>query len=76
VQATSPEDKGWSSAKLQLAKQTRNQDVKGKCQMNNQMNKKKAGVAFIALLTCALAGQALVSIRLTYATALFRRTLL
>ena len=27
--------------------------------MNNQMNKKKAGVAFIALLTCALAGQAL-----------------
>ncbi len=59
MQATSPEDKGWSSAKLQLAKQTRNQDVKGKCQMNNQMNKKKAGVAFIALLTCALAGQAL-----------------
>jgi hypothetical protein len=32
-----------------------NQDVKGKC----QMNKKKAGVAFIVLLTCALAGQAL-----------------
>jgi ketosteroid isomerase-like protein len=29
--------------------------VKGKC----QLNKKKAGVAFIALLTCALAGQAL-----------------
>jgi ketosteroid isomerase-like protein len=27
--------------------------------MNNQMNKKRAGVAFIALLTCALAGQAL-----------------
>ena len=27
--------------------------------MNNQMNKKKAGVVFIALLTCALAGQAL-----------------
>jgi hypothetical protein len=27
--------------------------------MNNQMNKKKAGVAFIALLTCALACQAL-----------------
>jgi hypothetical protein len=27
--------------------------------MNNQMNKKKACVAFIALLTCALAGQAL-----------------
>jgi len=27
--------------------------------MNNQMNKKKAVVAFIALLTCALAGQAL-----------------
>ena len=36
----------------------RNQDVKGKCQMNSQLNKKKAGV-FIALLTCALAGQAL-----------------
>jgi len=36
-----------------------NQDVKGKCQMNNEMNKKKAVVAFIALLTCALAGQAL-----------------
>jgi hypothetical protein len=36
-----------------------NQIVKGKCQMNNQMNRKKAGVAFIALLTCALAGQAL-----------------
>jgi hypothetical protein len=33
----------------------RNQNVKGKC----QMNKKKAVVAFIALLTCALAGQAL-----------------
>jgi hypothetical protein len=32
-----------------------NQDVKGKC----QMNKKKACVAFIVLLTCALAGQAL-----------------
>jgi hypothetical protein len=31
------------------------QDVKGKC----QMNKKKAVVMFIALLTCALAGQAL-----------------
>jgi ketosteroid isomerase-like protein len=29
--------------------------MKGKC----QMNKKKAGVAFIAFLTCALAGQAL-----------------
>jgi len=27
--------------------------------MNNQMNKKKACVAFIALLTCALAGRAL-----------------
>jgi hypothetical protein len=27
--------------------------------MNKQMNKKKAGVVFIALLTCALAGQAL-----------------
>jgi hypothetical protein len=37
----------------------RNQDVKGKCQMNNQMNRKKACVAFIVLLTCALAGQAL-----------------
>jgi len=33
----------------------RNQNVKGKC----QMNKKKACVAFIVLLTCALAGQAL-----------------
>src|SRR5712692_3675484 len=33
----------------------RNQDVKGKC----QMNRKKACVAFIVLLTCALAGQAL-----------------
>src|ERR1700733_2368052 len=32
-----------------------NQDVKGKC----QMNKKKAGVAFVVLLMCALAGQAL-----------------
>jgi ketosteroid isomerase-like protein len=32
-----------------------NQDVKGKC----QMNRKKACVAFIVLLTCALAGQAL-----------------
>jgi hypothetical protein len=32
-----------------------NQDVKGKC----QMNRKKVCVAFIALLTCALAGQAL-----------------
>jgi hypothetical protein len=32
-----------------------NQDVKGKC----QMNKKKACVAFIVLLTCALVGQAL-----------------
>jgi ketosteroid isomerase-like protein len=32
-----------------------NQDVKGKC----QMNKRKAGIVFIALLTCALAGQAL-----------------
>jgi hypothetical protein len=36
-----------------------NQDVKGKCQMNNQMNKKRAVVAFITLFTCALAGQAL-----------------
>jgi ketosteroid isomerase-like protein len=32
-----------------------NQDVKGKC----EMNKKRACVAFIVLLTCALAGQAL-----------------
>jgi hypothetical protein len=32
-----------------------NQNVKGKC----QMNRKKAGVAFIVLVTCALAGQAL-----------------
>jgi hypothetical protein len=32
-----------------------NQDVKGKC----QMNRKQVCVAFIALLTCALAGQAL-----------------
>src|SRR5208282_988753 len=32
-----------------------NQDVKGKC----QMDRKKACVAFIVLLTCALAGQAL-----------------
>jgi hypothetical protein len=31
------------------------QDVKGKC----QMNRKKASVVFIVLLTCALAGQAL-----------------
>jgi ketosteroid isomerase-like protein len=38
---------------------SQNQDVKGKCQMNNQMNKKKAGAVFIVLLTCALAGQAL-----------------
>jgi hypothetical protein len=38
---------------------SQNQDVEGKCQMNNQMNKKKAVVAFIALLTWALAGQAL-----------------
>jgi hypothetical protein len=35
-----------------------NQDVKGKCQMKNQINRKKAGMAFIALLACALAGQA------------------
>jgi hypothetical protein len=35
-----------------------NQDVKGKCHMNNQMNRKKACVAFIVLLTCALPGQA------------------
>src|ERR1700733_10939000 len=33
----------------------RNQNVKGKC----QMNRKEACVAFIVLLTCALAGQAL-----------------
>jgi hypothetical protein len=33
--------------------------VKGKSQMNKQINKKKAVVVFIALLTCALAGQAL-----------------
>jgi len=34
---------------------SQNQNVKGKCQMNI----KKAGVAFIVLVTCALAGQAL-----------------
>jgi hypothetical protein len=33
--------------------------VKGKCQTNNQTNKKKAVAVFIALLTYALAGQAL-----------------
>src|ERR1051326_4948737 len=31
----------------------------GNCQMNKQRNKKKAVAVFIALLTCALAGQAL-----------------
>ncbi len=46
------------------------------CLPKCQVNKKQAVVAFIALLTCALAGQALVSIRLTSATALFRRILL
>jgi hypothetical protein len=39
---------------------TLSKNVKGKSQMNKQMNKKKAVVVFIALLTCALAGQALV----------------
>ncbi|HXJ38256.1 MAG TPA: hypothetical protein VNH18_03195 [Bryobacteraceae bacterium] len=32
--------------------------MNGKCQMNNQMNKKNAVVVFIALLTFGVAGQA------------------
>ena len=38
---------------------TLSKNVKGKCQLNKQMNKRKAVIVFIALLTCALAGQAL-----------------
>src|SRR5229473_7687373 len=44
-----------SGGRILVSTLNRNQDVKGKC----HMNKKKAGVAFIVLLTCALAGQAL-----------------
>jgi hypothetical protein len=48
-----------AGAKRAFRAPNRNQDVKGKCQMNNQMNRKKACVTFIVLLTCALASQAL-----------------
>ena len=44
-----------SGGRILVPTLNRNQDVKGKC----PMNKKKAGVVFIVLLTCALAGQAL-----------------
>jgi hypothetical protein len=44
-----------AGAKRAFRAPNQNQDVKGKC----QMNRKKAGAAFIVLLTCALAGQAL-----------------
>src|SRR6266403_2245668 len=47
-----------SGGRILVSTSNRNQDVKGKC----HMNKKKAGVAFIVLLTCALAGQALAQV--------------